>query len=332
MNAFFLQRQCCPACESRQLREIYRRDYDAEVMQQYLHDFYSRQGACHLSRLEGASFILARCEQCTCVFQQEIPNEQLLFELYEVWLDPSKTFGLYATSYGLDYYLAYLTDIYRYLRLFQRTPKQLKFFDFGMGWGNWLVAARAYGVNVFGSELSPKRTAHAAAVGITNLNYDEIPNYNFDFINIDQVFEHVPDPLAILKHLTSALSPGGFLRIAVPNGNNIGALLKIDDWKAAKGSRHSLNALAPLEHINCFSTQALLALAAKAGLQKVALPDYPKLKEVETPRPLRDSVGKLKRTGKSALKPLLGPVYRKLKGRGPDLDSGPGTDLLFQLS
>jgi hypothetical protein len=44
------------------------------------------------------------------------------------------------------------------------------------------------------------------------------------------------------------------------------------DWSAPKGSKDSLNPVAPLEHINCFNRSSLLRLAAEAGLRETTLP------------------------------------------------------------
>ena len=49
------------------------------------------------------------------------------------------------------------------------------------------------------------------------------------------------------------------------------------DWEATKGTADSLNIVAPLEHVNCYTTQSLVIMAKQAGLDWVYIPRYPKL-------------------------------------------------------
>jgi hypothetical protein len=44
------------------------------------------------------------------------------------------------------------------------------------------------------------------------------------------------------------------------------------DWKAHKGSKNSLNAVAPLEHINCYRRASIVKMAKVAGMEEVLIP------------------------------------------------------------
>jgi SAM-dependent methyltransferase len=90
-----------------------------------------------------------------------------------------------------------------------------------------------------------------------------LPAERFHFINTEQVFEHLVDPGLSGERLVAALRPGGILRISVPNGTNVPELLADADWSAPKGSPRSLNAVAPLEHLNCFSYESLTHFGSK---------------------------------------------------------------------
>jgi hypothetical protein len=80
---------------------------------------------------------------------------------------------------------------------------------------------------------------------------DELPVDRFHFINAEQVFEHLVAPAQVMQWLAGSLVHGGLLRISVPNGAGVESLVAQADWAASKGSPRSLNAIAPLEHINC---------------------------------------------------------------------------------
>ena len=102
---------------------------------------------------------------------------------------------------------------------------------------------------------------------MTVLTWEEIPTHQFDFINTEQVFEHLSQPLETLEYLSKALKPHGIIKISVPNGWNIEEKLAIGDWDASKESPQSLNPVAPLEHVNCFTYQSIIKMAQLVGLK-----------------------------------------------------------------
>jgi 2-polyprenyl-3-methyl-5-hydroxy-6-metoxy-1,4-benzoquinol methylase len=155
---------------------------------------------------------------------------------------------------------------------FNERPHNLKFLDFGMGWGKWCLMAKAFGCQVYGLELSESRIAYAKKHGITVLAKEHLLQHEFDYINTDQVFEHIPEPLETLKELIECLKLNGIIKISVPNGNKIEQVLESMDWNAKKGQRNSLNAVAPLEHINCFKTKAIKLMASQSGLELTEIP------------------------------------------------------------
>jgi len=273
----FVIRASCPGCSNVNFAEIYSRSFTDNPVKKYLHDFYDPQGGVDFDYLTGGNYTLCECNSCTHIFQKEILNDQGMKLLYEKWIDPEKVISLFEQTYPLDYYTGYLSVSFQIINFFKQKPASLRFFDFGMGWGNWLSAAKALGVSVYGSELSEERVKYAKKNGITVITWDEIQGSNFDYINTDQVFEHLPQPLETLKHLATGLRKGGVVRICVPDGNRNKAVLSKMDWDAAKGTTDSLNIVAPLEHINCYTTQSLVIMAKQAGLDWVDIPRYPKL-------------------------------------------------------
>jgi 2-polyprenyl-3-methyl-5-hydroxy-6-metoxy-1,4-benzoquinol methylase len=118
------------------------------------------------------------------------------------------------------------------------------FFDFGMGHGRWALLAKGFECQSYGTELTDELIEHAKSNGINVISWDEIPQYSFDFINTEQVFEHISKPLQTLHHLKKSLKDEGILKISVPPANDIDRRLKIMDWESPKYSRNSLNAVA----------------------------------------------------------------------------------------
>ena len=82
---------------------------------------------------------------------------------------------------------------------FKKPPIELQFLDFGMGWGKWCQMAKAFGCQVYGLELSKARIKYASSLGISVLSNEELNHYKFDYINADQVFEHITNPKNTLQ-------------------------------------------------------------------------------------------------------------------------------------
>jgi SAM-dependent methyltransferase len=98
-----------------------------------------------------------------------------------------------------------------------------------------------------------------------------LPAEGFDFINTEQVFEHLPSPGDDLRRLVQALRPNGVLKIGVPYDPQLRRKLDCPDWIAAKNSPASLNAVAPIEHLNHFEPASLDALCSQAGLVRLSI-------------------------------------------------------------
>lgn len=271
-NSFFSHRNKCPACHSESIREIYRKPYDVPPISRYLESFYADQGGVDLAYLANVSFCLCECSNCALIFQSEIPNDFLMSVLYEQWMNPDKIFRQHRRTDDLKMFSNHAHEISMLIDYFDTVPSALSFFDFGMGWGKWALMAKAFGCNSFGTELSIDRTTYAASNGINIIEWDTILKHQFDFINTEQVFEHLSDPLPTLQHLKTALKPNGIIKISVPTANDIRRRLKTMDWDAPKGTKNSLNAVAPLEHINFFRRESLIAMAKAAGMEEVFIP------------------------------------------------------------
>jgi len=251
--------------------------------------------------LEGANYSLCACSSCSAIYQQEIPNKAFMERIYEIWINPQTAFNLNQKPKGLGYFSYCAQEIMQVIAFLGKKPSELQVLDFGMGWGRWILMAKAFGCSAYGSELSSERIEYAKANGIEVLAWNEIPKYQFDFINTEQVFEHLSHPLETLQYLKTALKPGGMLKISVPVAIDIDRRLKIMDWKAPKGSRNSLNPVAPLEHINYYRRSSLLKMAAEAGMMEVMIPIKTQYQYLTDWSSLRTSI-----------KNLLRPLYRNL--------------------
>lgn len=291
------KREQCPSCGSRAARVLVSVPYEASAVEAFLKTHYHRPP--DTTPLHGATYEVVRCESCSLGYQRYVPTPELLQTIYDEWI--SATPKEHARSrYGLEDYRLLSQEVQFVIEHFRKPPGTLQVLDFGMGWGVWSRMALAFGCSVAGAELSVARQQHARSIGIDVLQWDELPGRNFHFINTEQVFEHLVEPAATLRHLATALADGGLLRISVPNCRS--ALRTLEKTRAfERMSTDDVRALHPLEHLNGFEASTLERFGRGAGL----VPIRPSLRLL-----YNGTSGWLQ--PKAAVKSLLRPLYRHL--------------------
>lgn len=140
--------------------------------------------------------------------------------------------------------------------------------DIGCGDGHLLRQigdASAYplvleGVELPGDAADAART-HGIRVHTGRIEEVELPARAFDLVIMNQLIEHVRDPVEVLQRVAASLAPSGHLFIETPNLDSLDArLFRRRYW----GGYHLPR------HFHLFDTQALARLVERAGLGVVA--------------------------------------------------------------
>ena len=85
-----------------------------------------------------------------------------------------------------------------------------------------------------------------------------LPGRRFDLITVNQVLEHVLDPIGFLRDLRSELAPGGMVYLEVPHIADIGHLPASHDRFL-------------MQHLWFFSTASLTNVCRLAGFEPIAV-------------------------------------------------------------
>jgi len=263
-------RNNCPACGHAVTQARADLPYGATPLADYLAMFYRAYPQCDFQPLQAARYRLFDCDQCGCVFQNPVPDDTFLANFYGRGLygSPAPADPPPADPYQVQQIVRELMMVVRFL---QRTGPHPRVLDFGTGNGQWALLAAASGLATHASDLSDHAFARLEASGITCHRSRELPPAHFDFINTEQVFEHLPDPFAQLAALRRSLRPGGVIKIGVPHDPRLRDKLRQPDWLAPKNSPASLNGVAPIEHLNHFEPASLRALATRAGFEPLGV-------------------------------------------------------------
>jgi 2-polyprenyl-3-methyl-5-hydroxy-6-metoxy-1,4-benzoquinol methylase len=273
MRVGFLQREVCPLCQtSGQSQELPHQSrsqplsdlaFDESPLAPFLEQFYG--GRLKPDNLCDGRYRIRRCGQCEFIYQDMILDDNGMQLLYQDWVDQAGSLKKKQNA-SCERLRQYAGQVNTLSKLFDKAPQATRVLDYGMGWGYWCRMAQAHGFDVMGYELSASRRKHALELGVPVIDSLPEDGLKFDFIFANQVFEHLPDPVQTLRELCCCLHAEGILYLRVPDGRDVAERLQQRGWSA------ELDAIHPLEHINCFTRKTLIRLAATQGLQPIKMP------------------------------------------------------------
>ena len=123
-----------------------------------------------------------------------------------------------------------------------RQPAVRRVFEFGAATGRDLSEFHALGWEATGCEPSPKacEAARQRGIALQNCNAEQaaLPAYHFTCILMNNVFEHLHDPAAVLAKCREGLAEGGVLELIVPNHASLSARLVGPSWPGFDPPRH----------------------------------------------------------------------------------------------
>jgi 2-polyprenyl-3-methyl-5-hydroxy-6-metoxy-1,4-benzoquinol methylase len=148
---------------------------------------------------------------------------------------------------------------------FRRVPKNVRVLDVGCGFGQSLGYHKARGCDVYGVEADENIRRVADRFGfkvLVGLFEDSIYEDGFfDYVTMDQVIEHVTDPVSTLRAVARILKTGGTAILSTPNAGG---------WGAKLFGRRWINWHAPY-HMQFFSRRSMRLAAKQAGLKVVEI-------------------------------------------------------------
>jgi 2-polyprenyl-3-methyl-5-hydroxy-6-metoxy-1,4-benzoquinol methylase len=164
----------------------------------------------------------------------------------------------------------------RYERVFSHLERRIatgSFMDIGAGMGFSLEVAMRRGWSARGLEPNRALARHAQRRGLDVANAylaDDTPG-SFDVVLIDNVLEHIPEPMVFLRNASRLLARDAVMVVAIPPLDWARRWLGTSAYVREHVRRPQLNVFADAdEHVNMIGRRAMRRLASAVGLDVLA--------------------------------------------------------------
>lgn len=178
--------------------------------------------------------------------------------VYRVYWAPPVSASISWRLFRIPLFLFLWPVRYRTLLCF-RQPVLRRVFEFGAATGKDLSEFLAAGWEVTGCEPSPKACQAARQRGIVLQNCSAeqatLPEAHFTCVLMNNVFEHLHDPVEVLAKCREGLSEGGALVLIVPNHASFTARVVGAAWPGYD----------PPRHLWGFTPKSITALLTRSG-------------------------------------------------------------------
>jgi 2-polyprenyl-3-methyl-5-hydroxy-6-metoxy-1,4-benzoquinol methylase len=228
----------CPICTSQQLKTDY-------------HLYDDRYGYPGL-------YPLIRCRKCGHCFLDKKFSSEELSELYTLYY-PRRTFDLdqFKPNKEVQGFSSWLQGDKR--SAYCWVPPHVRILDIGCGFGETLAYHVSRGCDAYGVEADENAKRAAERFGfkiqIGLFQSKMYPQNFFDYVTMDQVIEHVSDPLQTLTDVAHVLKKDGVLILSTPHVNGWGTVVFGKKW---------INWHTPY-HMHLFSKLSITLAAQHAG-------------------------------------------------------------------
>lgn len=261
-----INRQFCPLCKSDNRSVLFSEKHNnpsffefIKIEKFFSKAFYESYNSGELNKL---LYEIAECNHCHFIYLTEVLNDNGMRLLYNEWLDKE----LLKVYYKNQKFSTYEEGMLKVIKKHFRKKGKINIMDFGAGYGNFCSIAIKLDCNTFAYDLSTDKNDQINNMGVTIINkFDRYKGY-FNFIYVNQVFEHVSNPLELLKNLRECLADDGIIFMATPNCKAIKKIIQEEGL-----SQNLFLLLSPHQHINAFNNNSLKLLGTKAGLKPLSM-------------------------------------------------------------
>lgn len=244
LESDFVVRKVCPSCGHAQGTPVLEFDRHNRELGKYY-----RCGEVE----PPCNYVLLQCPKCDLYWQQNCSCARI-----EASAEPPPSAP--PISFGKQLFIMRFLVTLRALALHRGLKPPLRLLDFGGGYGDAALLAKALGFDVTVCELSPPRLRVLSERGLRACeSLTSLAGQEFDVLYSNQVMEHVLAPYDTIRELSGLLAPGGYAFFSLPDVTRLKG-----EFTVHEACRCS--AIAAFSHINSFSASSFLRLSNSVGL------------------------------------------------------------------
>lgn len=208
------------------------------------------------------SFQITRCPVCKLMAVENVPED----------LSPYYSEGYFTGDVTLDGYIDYdldkevtkktYVDFVLTLEKFLDKQNEKSMFEVGCATGFFMDLARQRGWQTEGidiSEFAVSKAREKGLVATAGVLESYQTNKKFSVVAMQDLIEHVKDPVDIVNRAKNLLSENGLLFITTPDAGSLWAKVWNKNW----------HAFVPPQHLFYFSTKNLSSILEKNGFKVI---------------------------------------------------------------
>ncbi|MCX5749184.1 MAG: class I SAM-dependent methyltransferase [Candidatus Saganbacteria bacterium] len=205
------------------------------------------------------------CDKCKTLFCSPRPNDELLGVYYNEYEAPKMWTKLLVKADASRKALQYAPRAEKIVDLMKKRGKNGGLaVDIGAGSGAFSIALKNTGFfsDVITLDFSKDCVAECKRSGLNARlgTVTDLSDSSANLICMNDLLEHLFDPLTFLKKCANALRPKGVVSIATPNGQGF-------DFQILKEKTGNIT---PPEHLNYFNPASLSMLLNRAGFETIS--------------------------------------------------------------
>lgn len=251
----------CPVCSSGETITFFKERQDSK--QRFLNLSHAKYDNFMDDWIEALTLEVRKCGDCGHLWHYMQPDQESIFKMY----DSRSSSNLSAGKHTAEPSGAMVKQMISLLKLLRyRSINSAKLLDYGSGKGIWSKAAVVAGFQVTAFEPSAERSSCLDENELIEKKYDihELKGLKFDVINLEQVLEHIQDPIALMKSLKEYCYSHTVVRISVPNVERHYSESD-QDWDGYPFNGQTMHIMSPYEHLQGFTPKSFLTAIKVAG-------------------------------------------------------------------
>src|SRR5688500_19878071 len=106
------------------------------------------------------------------VYQRYVPNAFLLDKVYNEMIKAENLLPREMKKLTIPRFEYVAGELIELFAMVRKPPNQIRFLDYGFGYGGWARVATALGAKVYATETSPDKVEYGKKIGVEMLGED----------------------------------------------------------------------------------------------------------------------------------------------------------------